>query len=472
MAEHTVSLEKKVVRKKKSNKIYFILGGILLALVAFAFVARKAGWVGGEKPTEVIFMKVKKSEIVERVSASGKVQPVVEVKISPQVSGEVIELLVNEGDSVRGNVLLAKIKPDFLKSALDRTSANLNTQRSQLEQVKARFEQSKAQFIRAKADFERQKQLFEQKVISKADLDLATANFEAAKADLEAATKSIDASRFSVQGAEATVKEANENLNFTSIYSPMGGTISKLGIEKGERVVGTAQMAGTEMMRIADLSKMEVRVDVNENDIVRVASGDTAIIEVDAYPEKKFRGVVTLIGNSAKQEVGASSDAITEFEVRILMLSESYKELVSPQRKYPFRPGMTANVEIITERKGGIIAVPLAAVTTRIPEQAKEGEKPAGGNPNQTVTTQEKPKSSIKEQPKEVVFVHNNGVVKMVEVKTGISDFDNIEILSGLKDGDEIISGPFFAVSKKLKDGEKVVKMKEGKDKPNDAKPE
>lgn len=470
MAE--IGLEKsKTLKKKKSNKAYYIIGGILVALVAFAFIARKAGWVGGEKPTEVLFTKVKKGEIVEKVSASGKVQPVVEVKISPQVSGEVIELLVNEGDSVQFNVLLAKIKPDFLRSALDRTSANLNSQRAQLEQVKARYEQSKAQFIRAKADFARQKQLFDQKVISKADLDLATANFGAAEADLEAATKNIDASRYGVQGAEATVKEANENLNFTSIYSPMGGTVSKLDIEKGERVVGTAQMAGTEMMRIADLSRMEVRVDVNENDIVRVSAGDTAIIEVDAYPEKKFKGIVTLIGNSAKQEAGASADAITEFEVRILMLSDSYKELVSPNRKYPFRPGMTANVEIITERKSGIISVPLAAVTTRTGnEPEKVDEKSGGGNSNQPTTTQEKPKSAIKELPKEVIFVNNNGVVKMVEVKTGISDFDNIEILSGLKEGDEIISGPFFAVSKKLKDGEKVVKMPEGKDKPKDEK--
>lgn len=467
MAE--VSLEKsKITRKKKSNKTYYIIGGVFVALVIFALIARKAGWVGGEKPTEVLFTQVKKSEIVEKVSASGKVQPVLEVKISPQVSGEVIELLVNEGDSVQANVLLAKIKPDFLKSALDRTSANLNTQRSQLEQVKARFEQSKAQFIRAKADFARQKQLYEQKVISKADLDLATANFGAAEADLEAATKNIDASRYSVQGAEATVKEANENLNFTSIYSPMGGTVSKLGIEKGERVVGTAQMAGTEMMRIADLSRMEVRVDVNENDIVRVSSGDTAIIEVDAYPEKKFKGIVTLIGNSAKQEVGASADAITEFEVRILMLSDSYKELVNPNRKYPFRPGMTANVEILTERKSGIISVPLASVTTRTGNESVEKEGEKNGQSNQPATVQDKPKSTIKELPKEVVFVHNNGVVKMVEVKTGISDFDNIEILSGLKEGDEIISGPFIAISKKLKDGDKVVKMPDSKDKPKE----
>lgn len=468
MAEITL----KAGKKKKNNKILFIIGGVVIALFALAFIARKAGWVGGEKPTEVVFTKVVKTEIVERVSASGKVQPVIEVKISPQVSGEVIELDVIEGDSVVANKLLARIKPDFLRSALDRTSANLNTQRAQLEQVKARFEQSKAQFIRAKADFDRQKQLFEQKVISKAELDLATANIDAAKADLDAASKNIDASRFGIQGAEASVKEANENLNFTSIYAPMGGTISKLNIEKGERVVGTAQMAGTEMMRIADLSKMEVRVDVNENDIVRISQGDTAIIEVDAYLDKKFKGIVTLIGNSAKQEVGASADAITEFEVRILMLNESYKDLVTPNKRYPFRPGMTANVEIITERKGGIIAVPLAAVTTRLPEESQEGDKkPVENNPNQPKITQNKSKSALKDAPKEVIFVNNNGTAKMVEVKTGISDFDNIEILSGLKEGDEIISGPFFAVSKKLKDGLKVEKMKEKKDKPNEGKP-
>jgi HlyD family secretion protein len=254
----------------------------------------------------------------------------------------------------------------------------------------------------------------------------------------------------------------------------MGGTISKLNIEKGERVVGTAQMAGTEMMRIADLSKMEVRVDVNENDIVRISQGDTAIIEVDAYLDKKFKGIVTLIGNSAKQEVGASADAITEFEVRILMLSDSYKELITPNRRYPFRPGMTANVEIITERKGGILAVPLSAVTTRLPEDqtADADKKPAENNPNQPKMSENKTKTTLKDAPKEVVFINNNGVAKMIEVKTGISDFDNIEILSGLKEGDEIISGPFFAVSKKLKDGMQVEKMKEKKDKPNEGKPE
>lgn len=463
MAENqqTIGLEtRKIVKKKKSNKTLYIVGGTLLALIIFAVIARKAGWVGGEKPTEVLLSKVQKAEIVEKVSASGKIQPVTEIKISPQVSGEVIELLIGEGDSVRIGELLAKIKPDFLKSALDRSSANLNSQRAQLEQVKARFEQSKAQYVRAKADYDRQEKLFGQKAISKAEMDLATANLNAAKADLDAATKNIEAARFGVQGAEASVKEASENLSFTSIYAPMGGTISKLNIEKGERVVGTAQMAGTEMMRIADLSRMEVRVDVNENDIVRVSTGDTAIVEVDAYPDKKFKGIVTLIGNSAKQEVGASADAITEFEVRILMLSESYKELITPARRYPFRPGMTANVEIITERKSGIITVPLAAVTTRTDMDLGKAE-----NESQTTNTNnaesDKPKS--KEQPKEVVFVHNNGTVKLVEVKTGISDFDNIEILSGLKEGDEVVSGPFLAISKLLKDGDKVVKMKDKK---------
>lgn len=464
MAENqqTTGLEtRKITKKKKSNRTLYVVGGALLTLIIFAVIARKAGWIGGEKPVEVLLSKVQKSEIVEKVSASGKIQPVTEIKISPQVSGEVIELLVEEGDSVRIGELLAKIKPDFLKSALDRSSANLNSQRAQLEQVKARFEQSKAQYVRAKADYDRQEKLFEQKAISKAEMDLATANLNAAKADLDAATKNIEAARFSVAGAEASVKEASENLSFTSIYAPMGGTISKLNIEKGERVVGTAQMAGTEMMRIADLSRMEVRVDVNENDIVRVSSGDTAIIEVDAYPDKKFKGIVTLIGNSAKQEVGASADAITEFEVRILMLSESYKELITPTRKYPFRPGMTANVEIITERKSNIITVPLAAVTTRTSMDFAKQQ----GNENlpSANTNMDKPKS--KEQPKEVVFVHDNGTAKLVEVKTGISDFDNIEILSGLKEGDEVVSGPFLAISKLLKDGDKVVKINDKKGK-------
>jgi len=249
----------------------------------------------------------------------------------------------------------------------------------------------------------------------------------------------------------------------TQIYAPASGIVSKLNIEKGERVLGTSQMQGTEMLRIANLQRMEVRVDVNENDIIRVSMGDTAIIDVDSYSYdgKKFKGIVTSIANTAKPTI--SADAVTEFEVRIRILESSFRELAKEKKmKSPFRPGMTASVDIITDRKGGILTVPLSAVTTRTEEKGK-GKK-EGGEPRKVANKEGEVKKdeNKKEEAKEVVFVHNKGVVKMVVVKTGISDLSNIEILSGLKEGDEIVSGPFIAVSKRLKDGENVVKKKEG----------
>ena len=448
-------------KPKKKNKTLYIMGGILLTGIVLAVIAKTAGWIGGEKPTEVNFAQAKRTEIMEKVSASGKIQPVTEVKISPQVSGEIVDMFVEEGDSVVIGKLLARIKPDFLRSALDRVNANLNSQRATLEQIKARAEQSKATFLRAKADFERQTKLFEQKAISRAELDLATANYNAAKADLDAATKNIESARFSVSGAEASVKEASENLSFTNIYAPMGGTVSRLNVEKGERVVGTAQMAGTEMMRIADLNAMEVRVEVNENDIVRVSLGDTALIEVDSYTGQKFKGLVSAIANSAK-ETPTNTDAVTEFEVKIRILNSSYKNLVSEINRFPFRPGMTASVEIITDRKANVLTVPLSAITTRT---GKENADDNNENPNKDNNTAETEKKATKEQIKEVVFVNENGVAKMVEVKTGISDSDNIEILSGISEGQQVIAGPFFAISKKLKDGKKITEQSKNKGK-------
>jgi HlyD family secretion protein len=270
-----------------------------------------------------------------------------------------------------------------------------------------------------------------------------------------------------IRSTEATLREARENYRKTSVVAPMTGVVSKLIVKSGERVVGTATMSGTEMLRIADLNKMEVRVNVNENDIVRVSVGDTAIIDVDAYSNinKEFKGVVTLIANTAKDK--ASADAITEFEVRILILSSSYQDLVKEGNKFPFRPGMTASVDIVTTQKADVLSVPLASVTTRNPADLKKGES-QGGPPAQNANNQSgnnQAKAVKKEDDKVVVFVNENGVAKMVEVKTGISDYDNIEILSGLSDSTEIVTGPFLVVSKRLKDGEKIRKA-EKKDEP------
>jgi HlyD family secretion protein len=451
--------------KRNNNRLYIIGGVALVVLIAFVAVARRQGWIGKEKPIEVLLTKVKKTDIIEKISASGKVQPETEVKISPLVSGEVIDVLVKEGDSVTVGQVLIKIKPDNLRSVLDRVQANLNTQRANLSQAKARVEQAKAQLIRRKQELDRSKILHGQKAISDSELETAVTNYEVAQADLKSAEQSVEAARFTVMSAEAQVKEASENLSFTTITAPMSGIVSKLSIEKGERVVGTSQMAGTELLRIADLNTMEVRVDVNENDIIRVSKGDSVIVEVDSYSFQgmKFAGKVTKIANSAKETPGQSLDAITEFEVRIRILRSSYEQLIRERKgEEPFRPGMTANVEIITDRKYGILAVPLASVTTRADKkETTTSTNETANNPNAPQASLDTKKSTIKEAIREVVFVNVDGKAKMVEVKTGISDFENIEIVSGLKEGDEIVSGPFLAVSKILKDGDAITPMRE-----------
>lgn len=428
-----------------------------MIIIIFLVVGRSAGWIGKPKELEVELAKVKRTTIVERVSASGTVQPVTEVKIAPEVSGEIIDLLVEEGDAVNRGQLLVKIRPDTWESQLQRAQAGLSQQRANLAQAEANLNSSKAQFIRAEQEFKRQETLWNQKVISEADWQLARQNFAIAKSEVTAAEKSVEASRYIIQSTEASLREAQENFRKTSVISPMDGIVSKLIVKKGERVVGTATMAGTEMLRIADLNVMEVRVDVNENDIVRVSAGDTAVIDVDAYASinKEFKGVVTLIANTAKDKV--SADAITEFEVRILILASSYQDLIDQGNKFPFRPGMTASADIITTRKENVLSVPLAAVTTRNPNEIDAGENrddPPNRNASQNSNPPKHP--GKKNETKVVIFLNDNGTAKMMEVQTGISDYDNIEILTDLNDSTEVVTGPFLVVSKRLKEGEKI----------------
>jgi HlyD family secretion protein len=443
---------------KKSNKlIYWLIGGAIV-LIVFLIIGTSAGWIGKPKEIEVDLAFAKRVSIVEKVSASGTIQPVTEVKIAPEVSGEIIDLLVEEGDSVATGKILVKIRPDTWKSQLDRAEAGLSQQRANLEQSKSSLSRARAQFIRAQADYERQKKLWDEKVISESEWQLAIQNFEVAKNDVASAEQNVEASKYIINSTQAGLKEAQEAYRKTTVIAPMNGIVSKLIVKKGERVVGTATMAGTEMLRIADLNKMEVRVNVNENDIVRVHLGDTALIDVDAYSnqDKQFKGVVTLIANTARDKV--SADAITEFEVRILMLSSSYRDLVKAGNKFPFRPGMTASVEIITNRKNNVLSVPLAAVTTRNPEDQEDGDKDDDGPPGENVSTNNQAPVARKED-KTIVFINDGGVAKMVEVKTGISDYENIEIISGIKDSAEVVKGPFLAVSKRLKEGEKIRRM-------------
>ncbi len=441
-----------MAKNKKSNKkVLIYLVGIFVLLIIIAMVGKSQGWIGKEPTIDVEVSKVEPKNIIEQVTASGAVQPVTEVKISPEVSGEIIELYIKEGDSVKTGQLLIRIKPDNSLSALERTRAAMNQNRANLAQAKAAMMKSEASLKRAELDFNRIKSLYEEKVIPDAEFETAQANFLVAKNDYEAAKQNVIAAEFIVQSAEASVKEAQENLEFTNIKAPMSGIVSKLNVEKGEVVLGTRQMAGTEMLRIADLSNMEVRVDVNENDIIRVSLGDTAHIDVDSYTymEKRFTGVVTQIANSANNK--ATADAVTEFEVRINILNESYQDLMESRNMVsPFRPGMTASVEIVTNKKEKTLSIPLSSVTMRSVE--KDTVHTVAMTDNPTNTSEEKGKE------KEVVFINDNGRAKMVPVKTGISDFVNIEILSGLEPGQEVISGPYNAVSKNLKDGDMINK--------------
>lgn len=442
-----------MAKNKKSNKkVLIYLVGIFVLLIIIAMVGKSQGWIGKEPTIDVELSEVEHKNIIEQVTASGAVQPVTEVKISPEVSGEIIELYIQEGDSVQAGQLLIRIKPDNSLSALERTRAAMNQNRANLAQAKAAMMKSEANLKRAELDFKRIESLYEEKVIPDAEFETAQANFLAAKNDYEAAKQNVIAAEFIVQSAEASVKEARENLEFTYIKAPMSGIVSKLNVEKGEVVLGTRQMAGTEMLRIADLSNMEVRVDVNENDIIRVSLGDTAHIDVDSYTymEKRFTGVVTQIANSANTK--ATADAVTEFEVRINILNESYQDLMESRNMVsPFRPGMTASVEIVTNKKDKTLAIPLSSVTMRSIE--KDTVHTVGLTDDETTNN-----SQDKGEEKEVVFVNDNGRAKMVPVKTGISDFNNIEILSGLESGQEVISGPYNAVSKNLKDGDMINK--------------
>ncbi len=433
-------------------------------------LAKKMEWIGKVEPTEVEYAQVVRGTIVEKVSASGKIQPEVEVKVSPDVSGEIVSLKVAEGDSVVAGQELLKIRPDNYVSLLARAEAQVNAMKASTEQSKAVLSQSEARLMKAKIDYDRNVRLHNDKVISDADFDQFQSAYAVAKQDLEAAKANVKAANFNVKSAEAAFKEAKTNLTKTTIYAPQSGIISKLNVELGERVVGTSQMAGTEMLRIANLNNMEVRVNVNENDITRVSLGDTVMIDVDAFSssDRKFKGVVYEVASSANSSgtaAAVSNDAVTEFEVKIRVLRSSYADLIQGKLSYPLKPGMTASVEILTNRKTNILTVPLASVTTRElgAEKKTEGDKPS--EEGAAVKTQDDANAERKrkENIREVVFVEEKGKVKQVVVKTGISDFEQIEIVSGLKDGQQIIAGPYATVAKKLNEGDLVKKKDEKK---------
>lgn len=439
------------------KRIYWIIViGVLLIITVIIVQVLK-----GSKPTEVYTEKASVRNIIEVVSATGKIQPETELKISSDVSGEITEMYVKEGDQVKKGTLLCRIRPDIYVSALDRMSASVNSTKAGLKTAQAQLEQAKANLLNAEAIYNRNKKLFDQHAVSQQDFDAAKAQFESAKANVSALEASVNASQYNIQSSEASLKEANSNLEKTYIYSPVDATVSKLSVEKGERVVGVSGMSGTEIMRLANLNEMEVSVEVNENDIIKVHKNDTAIIEVDAYMDKKFKGIVTEIANSSNAN-GISVDQVTNFVVKIRMLRESYSYLVSDQNMIPFRPGMSASVDIQTRRVNKAMSVPIQAVTTR--NRDSLDKKPALEDPDREVQVknenEEKENQKPEEKTKEYVFVLEKGEVKQVEVITGIQDNDYIEILKGVTKDQEIICGPYSAVSKTLREKSKVKVVK------------
>jgi HlyD family secretion protein len=413
----------------KTNKILKILVPVAIVFIIIAIIGKNKGWFGKAATIKVAVEKAELRSITETITANGKIQPEKEVKISPDVSGEIVELTLKEGNHVEKGQLLCKIKPDIYISQRDRSLAAISS-------AKARQVQAEAQFSQADLSFKRNKQLFSEQTISKSDYEQAEASYQVAKSE-------VDAAKYSVISSEASLKEANENLIKTSIYSPMTGTVSMLLVELGERVVGTSMMTGTEIMRVADLSRMEAQVQVNENDIVRVKLGDTAIIKVDAFIDEKFKGTVTEIANSAKT-TGLSADQVTNFDVKILVLPQSYKKLVMEGNPNPLRPGMSATVDIQTVTRKDILTVPIQSVTTR----------------TDTVKSQLTPAS---ENIRTLAFTTDGTHAFAKDVKTGIQDNSYIEIISGIKEGDQVITAPFSAISKKLSDSTliQIVKKEE-----------
>lgn len=421
-------------KKKKSGKALWILLFIIAALLGAAYFLKSTGKVGAKKLTKVSAEKARLRQIIETVSASGKVYPEQEVKISPDVSGEIIGLYVEEGDSVTAGQLLVKIDGELYQPMIDRAVAAANSSKANMASSKARLLQMKANMDNVRNNVSRNQTLFDQGIIPAVELENLKASLITAEAEYQAGLKSIEAAEYNVRSAEASVKEAKDNVGKTEIYAPKSGVVSLLAVEQGERVVGTSQMSGTEMLRIADFSKLETRVEVSENDVVKVAVTDTVDVEADAYPSETFKGVVTKITNPSTSGVGGmagiSTDQVTNYTVRVRLIPESYKQLYKdkPKGYLPFRPGMSVSVEIRTENKLDILTIPIQSVTTR----------------EDTI-------NEDSDELNEVVFVVNDeNKIEERKIKTGIQDNAVIEVLSGIREKEQIVTGPYRAISRTL----------------------
>jgi len=443
----------------RKKKIFIIAGAVVVLIIIILAIKKGKSSEGLRVVTEA----VQKRNLIETVSANGQIQPVKDVKISPYISGEVVELYVKEGEHVKTGQKLAKIDPKIYISAFQQAKAGYETAKANEAGSKAQVAQAKAQFIKAKLDYQRNKKLYKNQVISQSDFDASQSAYKVAQANVNAAKENYLAAKFRVKTALAELTKAQEDLKRTTIYAPNEGTISNLSVEKGERVTGASQFSsGTQIMLIANLNNLEADVQVNENDIVNVALNDTALIEVDAFLNREFKGVVTEIATSANT-TGTSADQVTNFDVKIRLLKSSYADLIRPNApiQSPFRPGMSCTVEIQTKRANNALSVPIQAVTTRSPENsaamnsanAKRKLKKPGQNSNNNTNN-----SSFK-KVHEYVFVDDKGIAKRKPVTTGIQNNTYIQILSGLKVGEKVITGPYTLVSKTLKDGDKVISV-------------
>jgi HlyD family secretion protein len=444
-----------------NRRIIIILAVVAVLLIVATLVAKKKGLVGGAPAVKVTTEAAAIKDITELVSASGKIQSEVAVNISPDVAGEIMALPVKEGDRVKVGQLLVRIDPDIQRSNVERLQASLNTSKANLANSQSRLTQAEARLVNSKALFERTQKLFNDKVVAQQEMDAARSEYDVATSEVEASRQSVEANRYTVKSAEAALREAEKQLTRTEIYSPVEGTVSKLNFRKGERVVGTSQMAGSEIMTISNLNEMEVQVEVNENDIIRVGLGDSCDIEVDAYLGEKFKGVVTSMANSAKSDA-MGTDQVTNFAVKVRLLRESYAHLANSKQPgvSPFRPGMSATVDIRTRTVKGALSVPVQAVTTRSASELEQKEEETklkrrrGQDPNSLPDPTAE--VIIAKDAIEVVFVHRAGKAVMAQVKTGIQNSEFIEVVSGLRQGDEVITAPYRAISKKLNNGDPV----------------
>lgn len=445
-----------------NKKLLWIIIAVIV-LVGVLFFLKKNGSLGKDEGTKVSAEKVTRRTIIETVNASGKLYPEVEVKVSPDISGEIVQLEVEEGDSVKKGQVLAKIYADIYTTQRDQAAALVNQQQASVSNSSAQLEALKATVDVSKRAYDRQKQLLDEKVISRAEFEQAESTFLTSQANYNAAVQGIRGNRAGVSSAQANLSKANKDLSRTAVMAPMDGVISLLNVKKGERVVGNSMMAGTEMMRVADMNLIEVIVDVGENDIPKVHLEDSAIIEIDAYNNRKFKGIVTKIASSnsgaATSSAATATNDVTNYKVHIRILLESYKDLFDPAKSnsFPFRPGMSASADIQTKRHENSISVPINSVTTREKNSDKPIETKKTTNAETANADPDKELKAVSNDLNEVAFiVQKDKTVKKINVKTDIQDINYIEVLSGLQEGDQVVTGPYNVVTKVLKDGMKV----------------